>query len=91
VDRAADRELRGDDVLERSDGGVTGPVNDETRAVPFSREQLDRAARRVHEVTAGGIPFGKPSRRNRTTVSAGAIVEVVARELAPALPSREDH
>jgi hypothetical protein len=38
------------------------------------RAQVDRAARAVHEVTGGGIPFGR-SRHSSNTVSAQLVAE----------------
>lgn len=40
----------------------------------LDRAQVDRAARAVHEVTGGGIPFGR-SRRSSATVSAQLVAE----------------
>lgn len=38
----------------------------------YTSEQLDRAARAVHEVTGGGIPFGKPRRGKKASVTVDA-------------------
>lgn len=66
----------------------------------YSVEQLDRAAKAVHQVTGGGIPFGKSRRKAGTgaTVHArlvaqaaleAATTEVITRPL-PATPSTQD-
>lgn len=40
----------------------------------YTEVQLDRAAKAVHEVTGGGIPYGR-GRRSRVTVNARAVAQ----------------
>jgi len=39
-------------------------------AKPYSDAQLRRATRAVHDVTGGGIPFGRKRKKHRVFVSA---------------------
>lgn len=50
---------------------MTTPVKG-VEAEAYTEAQLDRATRAVHEVTGGGIPFGKPRRGKKPGVTVNA-------------------